>query len=269
MTKLSEIKDVPKKVLILGRPGTGKTYLIGTLCQILPTLLVTSDIEGLDTLRAMKVDTEVIHISDWNKIWDYYYEIAKLSKDFAALAIDDFKAMQETSSDRIELQPRHAGEEKAMDKDRSKFQSGVKEQIMLGDRRLQIQQWGDLYLAVSTFLSEVMKLPFRVKVVTATEAIRKNPRDGQEHLYPAVQGQIVYDLSARFSMVAETFIHDDGGNNLYCLSCKSHGRLETKSRFDENGGRTWVNPTAQKILKYMAGQDEAETAQEKKIGIGL
>ena len=183
--------------------------------------------------------------------------------------MDDLGTIQETSQDRIELLPRHPGEEKARDRDKRTFQAQLKEQIMLGERRLQLQQWGGLYLAVSSFIAEVLKLPYRVKLVTCLETIKKSPRDESDHVYPAIAGQIAYTLPARFSLVAESFITRVDGANHYCLSCRSHPRVETKTRYDKVGGRTWVNPTAQKLLNYINGKDNPETALEKQIGIGL
>ena len=266
--KLSEIQS-DKRILIIGGSGTGKTTLIGTLCQLVPTLVITADANGLDTLRSMGIDTEIILLEDWGHVWSYYTEIAKLANTYAAIAIDDLGAVQETSQDRIELSPRHAGEEKQRDRDKVAFQTQLKEQIMLGERRLQIQQWGELYLAVSNFVSEILRLPYRVKLVTCLETIKSSPRDGADHIYPAIAGQIAYTLPAKFSMVAETFIANIDGANHYTLTCKTHPRVETKTRYDTTGGRTWVNPSLQKVLKYINSEGEPETNLEKKIGIGL
>jgi len=120
---------------------------------------------------------------------------------------------------------------------------------------------------MENFLFEVLKLPFKVKVVTVLEDKATNPRDGTEHIYPALQGGLRTSILARFGLVAETFVSYDSQNKpLYCCHCHSHPRIETKTRY--SAGRAWINPTAQKLVNHIKGGDNVETEMEKKIGSG-
>jgi len=268
MTRISEVQP-PKNILIIGGSGTGKTSLIGSLIKLVPTLLVTSDLAGVETLRTMGVDTEIVHIESWANIWDYYKEIAEKSKEYAAIAIDDFGAAQKSVVDKIALEPRNWKEEKlAGQKGASAFRNDTMEQIMSGDRVLELQQYNLLSTATDSFASAILKLPFRLKLFTCLEASEDNPRTGEKHLYPALMGRARVGFSARFSLVAESFTATLSDKLYYCLSCHSHQRLETKTRFGQ--GRTWVNPTMEKLLAHIARKGEiAEITEELKIGVGL
>jgi len=254
--KLKDI-DTTRKILIIGASGTGKTTIVGTLCKLMPTLVVTADKEGLDTLRTMGLNPDVLVVSDWKHVWDYFQEIKEASEDHLAIAFDDFGSIQTTTRRKIEQMPIGRGEEKAANPDE------IKRQLMRGERRMQIRQWGELWLAIETFLYEVLSLPFVVKLVTVLEGISRDPRTEEEVITPSLLGQTRTTLPARFSLVAESAIYQINGKTHYTLHCCSHGKIETKSRYRE--GRVWVDPTMKKVLLYTENKDEAETDIEKKI----
>lgn len=269
--KLSEIEQ-PKNILIIGSSGTGKTTQIGTLIEILPkTLVVTADVQGLETLTTMGLNPEIVDIKDWTNIWKYYQQIAVASKDFDCIAIDDFGAAQKTAERKVILEPQTwADGDMVKKKGVTEFKLKAREDLLLGERRMQIQQWGELFTALESFTSEVLKLPFRVKLFTTLEGVAKNPRTQDDHIYPQLSGQVRTTFPARFSLVAETFLSTlgkDTAKSYYCLTCRSHPRIETKSRFGE--GRTWINPTMARVLAYINKRGDPETDDEKKIGTGL
>lgn len=269
--KLSEIEQ-PKNILVIGSSGTGKTHLIGTLVELLPkTLVVSSDIRGLETLTTMGLNPEIINIEDWLSIWKYFTQIVAASKEFDCIAIDDFGATQKTAEHKVVLEPQSwADSDLVKKKGITEFKIKAREDLLLGERRMQIQQWGELFTALESFTSEVLKLPFRVKLFTTLEGVAKNPRTQDDHIYPQLSGQVRTTFPARFSLVAETFlstIGKDSNKAYYCMTCRSHPRIETKSRFGE--GRTWINPTMAKVLAYINRKGGAETDDEKKIGTGL
>lgn len=263
--KLSDISS-DYRYLVLGQSGTGKTTLIGTLAELMPTVIVTSDAQGLQTLKAMNIkpETEVILISDWADVWDYYKQIAKLSESHAAIAMDDFGSLQETSRRRLEREPAYEDRRQS----RAQRELAIREQLMLGDKRMKIQDWGQLWISMENFLYETLKLLFKVKLVTVLEDKANNPRDNSEHIYPALQGSLRTSILPRFGFVGETFISYDSDNKpLYALHCQSHPKVESKTRYGK--GRTWVNPTAQKLLKHIQGGEDAESEVEKRVGTGI
>jgi len=243
--------------------------MVGTLCELVPTLVVTADVNGLETLASvMHLDPEVILIEDWRKCWDYYSLIAKAaeSNQYKAIALDDFGSFQESLRRKLEVMPRGSREEYAA-RTGKEFEKQVKRELLLGERRLHIDQWGSMWIGLETFLGDVLSLPFDVKLVTVLEGEAENPRDGLDHIYPNLQGAIRYSISARFGLVAEAFIATVDGTAEYALTCRSHPKIETKSRYGD--GRTWVNPTMLDVLSYIGGKGGTESEVEKKVGVGI
>ena len=258
--KLSEIPR-DKRILVQGASGTGKTTIVGTLCKLTPTLLITSDIEGLETLATIGVNPEVIYVEDWMKCWDYYQQIVKLAPNFKAIAIDDFGATQATARHKIEGMPRGYKEEQ--DK---QFTTTVKRELMRGERAMELRDWGKMWIAMETFLYSILDLSPTIKVLTVLESSGEDPRTGEQRLYPNLQGAIRHSLPARFSLVAEAFIAEHKDKFYYCLSSKTHPRVATKDRY--GGGRTWINPDMANVLAYLNRKGGEESEVEKAVGMG-
>ena len=267
MAKLTETSSRPSAV-VLGDPKSGKTRLIGTLCQIVPTLVVTADSEGLDTLRSMEVNPEVVLLKSWDTVWDSYLEIARYAskEGYKALALDDFGAMQKEARHRIEMQPR----ERESSMPAAQRSQAITQALLRGQRRMYYQQWGELAIALDSFLYEMVKLPFSFVLVTATTELHRHPMTGEEHIYPGLQGSIRYDMLARFGLVGVTFNEEQAGAVHFCLTCRPHPRIPTGTRYGE--GRTWVDPTAEKLLKHLYRRElpeDKESALERTIGSGI
>lgn len=264
-----KLKDITrdKRLLILGGSKTGKTRLLGTLCQVVPTLYITGDKDGLDTLEAMGVDPEILLIEDWRDIWKIWQSIQKLAPDFKALAVDDLGSIQRAARRKVETSGRGAAEERMAPADRL---ATIQRQLMQGDRRLQMQQWGELAISVETFLQALLGLSIPLKVVTVLEELREHPRSGAECLWPNLDGSIRYDLPAYFSLIGSTFVTADQNAASYWLTTRPHSRIPTGERY--GAPRTWENPTMLRVLKHInrAEQPEdAETPRERATGVGI
>ena len=266
MKKLSETRT-DKKILIIGAGGTGKTHIIGTLCEVMPTLVVTADENGLETLKTQGVEPAgVIILSNWQDCWADYKEIVGMQGKAQAIALDHLGATQEIIQDKIILTPRK-WEENTFNRNRAAAEATYKREIMLGERRLAQDQWGSMWLGLDAFLNAILSLNFAVKLVTVLESVAENPRDGQEHVYPNLQKAMRLSISAKFGLVANSFIGSQGEDTYFALTCRSHPRIETKSRYGP--GRTWENPTALSLLGYMNRKGGEESEIEKKLGVGL
>ena len=266
--KLTDI-DFRPNMAIIGDTGTGKTHIVGTLCQLFPTVIISSDLEGLATLRKMGLsNVEIVDILDWNQVWDKFGDIRKAIKNGCrGLALDDFGATQETLVWKTHTQARGRQEEGMSREQRDEF---MRKNILLANRRLQLQHWGEITGASRSFLREVKLLPWSFLIATFVEDLREHPRTGEEHLYPDLAGNLRYTVGARFSVVANTFKAPYEGKMHWCLTTLPHPRLPTKDRVGTE--RTWVDPTAQKLLMHFTGKEgtnEAETELEKKIGTGI
>lgn len=270
MTKLSTT-PIPPWVLVLGAGGSGKTRLLGTFCEYVPTVIITADLKGLQTIKTMGLDPEYFLVEDWSKIWNVYEDVARYCKDNAVkcIALDDITKVQDTDIEKSMKQPQNWNERNQASKGTANFELQVMKDTMEGNRRLELQQRGNMNIGLDAFITQIFKLAPPIKVMTALEDLREHPRTGQEHLYPLVEGGLRYELPSEFSLVINTFVYEDKGAQFYCATSRSNSRLSTKDRYSLTGGRTWINPTGEKLLAYMAGKGEKETKLEADIGVGM
>ena len=249
----------------------GKTHLCGTLCDIVPATIVTGDLTGFETLTTMnnqrpfRYQPYIIFIESWLKADDYVSEIEKRSETDLALVLDDFGSIQDRSYNKASRMPRR-WEERQPD-----IAKTIEKQLLLGERKLEYDQWGQITMACETFLNRVMPLPFKLRLVTIREKIDSDKRTGEDKLYPALRGDLRTGISARFSLVAESFLATVDKKQVFCLSSRSHPHVETKDRFTPDGaGRTWLNPDMAKVIAHINRKEEvAESATEIKIGSGI
>ena len=273
--KTSEINR-DKRILIIGDTASGKTHILGTFC-LLPDaecLVITADKEGLDTLHSKGADPDVLLIEDYFNIWVYYQEAVKWLRSHQGkttiLLFDDVGAAQETARQKITEMPQGKAEEILSNKNSDEHLRSVAQQMMKGERRFGLPDFGHLKQGMESFVHRLFSLPFDVTVMTVLEAPREDPRTGSDRLYPALEGHLRDWLMPKFSFVGTSFsvYPEKGKDPVYCLSSKSNPRVSTKDRYQEMG-RTWINPTAEKLIAHIGGAGVKETEQENKIGVGV
>lgn len=265
--KLAQVETSPN-ILCIGESGRGKTEMVASFCKIAPTVVLTADRRGLDTLRKHKdLDPEIELAENWDDPWQLYDRLSAHTKTFRILCLDDLGALQDVISRKIQGQARGRDEERMRSDARERL---IRTQLMTGGRRLAQAQWGELDVAMNNFLSEVMALPYRIIVVTVLEDVRQHPRTGETQVYPLLMGGIRDDLMARFSLVVNLFTEEDENKDLlFCMSCRPHPRLPNKTRYGEP--RTWINPSALKLIAHINRKEDTtdvETPLEQRVGNG-
>ena len=266
--KLDKVQFRPP-IAILGESGSGKTYQLGSLCQLLPTVIIGSDLEGFITLRKMgAAPVEVIHIQEWEAAWDCLGEVkAALRNGARAVGVDDFGASQEVMRRKAMMMPRSKLEERMKGADREAL---LRKEFLLGNRHLQFQGFQELAEGGRDFLWELRQLPFQLLMVNMLEGVRPDPRSGEDRLFPELEGNIRKTILARFSLVVEVFRYWEKEEELWCATTRSHPRTNAKDRVGT--ARTWIAPTAAKLLLHITGKEgasELETELERRIGTGL
>lgn len=273
--KTSELNR-DKRILIIGDTGSGKTHILGTFCLLpdVECLVVTADKEGLDTLHSQGTDPDVLLIEDYFNIWVDYLEVVKWLRAHqdktTILLFDDIGAVQEVARQKITEMPQGRQEEILANKNSDEHLRTVAQQMMKGERRFGLPDFGHLKQGMESFVHKLFGLPFTFLVMTVLEAERDDPRTGQKKLYAALEGHLRDWLLPKFSFVGTSFsvYPEKGKDPMYCLSTKSNPRLSTKDRYQEMG-RTWINPTADKLIAHIGGTGAKETEQENKIGVGV
>ena len=250
--KLAEVSS-PPTCMIIGRGGSGKTHFIGTLLRKVPdTLVVTSDLPGLDTLKHMDgIDPtkgEVLHIQDWRNIWQVYLQIEKAVTDYRCLAVDNANFLQRLQKDMIVSSPRSAESRKQQQSDPARYAEGVLLRQFLGDGQPKDQrQWGQL-MGFEAWLLACRRLPFQFQIWTFHEAARDDSRSGKEHFFPALEGQTRLTLGGHFSLVGELLREPVEEKTRFCLSTLARANTEAKTRYGP--GRVWLEPSALDVFEY-------------------
>lgn len=275
--KASELRR-QRRILYIGGSATGKTRQLGTWVQYTDqlgdkgsSLVITADADGLDTFQQMGVDPDVILVEDWGKIWTHLQQIREWAAGPAkmkALLLDDLGALQEVCKEWIASSPWTWEEIRQKQRSPTEFATQIEMARLQGKRQFQHVQWGQL-LGMEDFLRKIFKeleVPFRV--LTVREQLRRHPRSEKDHIFPGLQGHTRDWLMAQFSLVMSTFVYYEPNKSdpIFCASSRPHPRIDSKDRY--KSGRTWVNPTAERILAHIAGKD-GETPQEKEIGVGV
>lgn len=255
----------PPNALLIGESGRGKTRFLGSLAQLVPTVLVTADRRGLDTLGHLSdLQLEVELVEDWVDPWALLEKLRGYTKSHKALAIDDFGAQQSVIERKIKMQPFGQVEERMRSDERDKT---TRSALLRGQRKLAQPQWGEMATALDSFLFEALALPFGLVVVTVLEDVRRHPRTGEDQVYPALDGKMREELAARFSFVGNLFLADGDGKTHWAMSCRPHPRLPNKTRYGTP--RTWIDPDATKLMAHINRREEiAETPLERQIGAG-
>ena len=256
-------------IALMGESGSGKTHQLGTLCELLPTVILTSDLDGLDTLVKMQVQpAEIIYVEQWTAAWDYLDELkAALKNGARAVGVDDFGASQEVMRRKAMMMARSRDEERMKVSEREAM---LRKEFLLGNRRLQFQGFQELAEGGRDFIWELRQLPTQLLMVTMLQGVRPDPRSGEDRLFPELEGNLRHTILARFSLVVELFRTWDYGVELWCATTRGHPRTSAKDR--RGAPRTWTAPTAAKLLLHISGKEEqsdVETEVERRIGTGL
>jgi len=238
--------------LDFGDSGVGKTRFAGTVIEAgLKTLYVTLNEDELMTLDQVGIrgyDYQVL--TDYEKqLWPLYLALRRNKPGYEAVVFDGLADFQQMAKD-YEL---------AGDKG---ITAEFMQQAMKGNRRMYLQNWGNLLEMTRHFLDPVLKLPLH-KLVTCVAEADEDPVTGKPKVYPALQGSLQQLIAAHFSVVAYSFITHIVGETYYCLTTQPHDSVLTKDRTNLN--RVLVNPKFKTFLEALDGKKLELTKIQKDI----
>jgi len=227
-------------VLIHGDTGTGKTVFCGTMIEMgLKTLVVVFNEDELLTLdqRGLK-GYDYIVVEKHEQLWPLYLALRKNEKKYEGLILDGLADFQQTAKD-SEL----AGD------------GGVNlqfmQEAMKGNRRMFLQNWGNLLEMTRHSLDPILKLPLH-KVMTCISEADDDPKTGKVKVYPLLQGSFQQMISAHFSVVGYSYVAHQAGKAYWCITTQPHEVISTKDRTDLC--RVLVNPKFQTFLDALNGK---------------
>ena len=243
--KLNEL-ETKTRILLQGSSSSGKTHQIGTLCRFVPTLVITGDPEGLDTLRKMSVEAEVEVITDWRDMVRQRASIMATLSKVAAVAVDDIGSLQANFRGYIESRPWNWSEERL---NGPQLKEKIDRELILGERRFDQARWGQMFVGLDSFFSELFRHGPPIQLYTVLDTTREDPFSGQEKLTANLQGAIRSTLAARCSLILHTYKVTKGDVTEFHASSQPHANVDSKDRY--GNGVEWVNPDMATILQHI------------------
>jgi len=252
--KTREEGDKVKYLNILdhGDSGVGKTQFAGTMIVAgLKVLYVVLNEDELLTLDQQGIrGYDYLVITDYEKqLWPLYLSLRKNKPGYEGLVFDGLSDLQQAAKD-YEL----AGE--------GGVGAQFMEEAMKGNRRMYLQNWGNLLEMTRHFLDPLLKLPMH-KIVTCVSEADDDPKTGKTKIYPALQGSLQQLIAAHFSVVAYSYIAHWGPKTYYCLTTQPHEALSTKDR--TGLCRVMIDPKFQTFLDALEGRKSKASEMEEKL----
>jgi len=239
-------------ILVHGDSGVGKTVFAGTMVQAgLKVLYIVLNEDELLTLDQAGIKGYDYHvITNYEKqLWPLYLALRRNKPGYEGVVLDGLSDLQQAAKD-YELSGSEGVNLKFM------------EEAMKGNRRMFLQNWGNLLEMTRHFLDPFLKLPMH-KIITCVSEADDDPKTGKTKVYPALQGSLQQLIAARFSVVGYSYIAHWGPDTYYCLTTQPHEALSTKDR--TGLCRVMINPKFKTFLDALEGKKSRPSEQEKKL----
>lgn len=239
-------------VLVHGDSGVGKTRFAGTMVEaglkVLYIALNEDELLTLDMVGIKGYDYQII--TNYEKqLWPLYLALRRNRPGYEGVVLDGLSDLQQAAKD-YEL----AGD--------SGVGAQFMEQAMKGNRRMYLQNWGNLLEMTRHFLDPFLKLPMH-KIVTCVSEADDDPKTGKTKIYPALQGSLQQLIAAHFSVVGYSYIAHWGQETYYCLTTQPHEALSTKDRTGLN--QVMVDPKFKTFLDALDGKKRKPS--EREVGL--
>jgi len=253
MIKPRSVEDAIKWINILdhGDSGSGKTIFAGTMIKALKKVLyVAFDEQELLTLDKAKITGyDHIIIKKYEDLWPLYLLLRKNQPGYDGFVLDGLGDFQQEAKD-YELK----GDDQL---------AAFMKAAMLGDKRMFLQDWGNLLEMTRHFVVPMLKLPMH-KLVTCISEPDEDPKTGKPKIYPGLQGSLKQLIAAKFSVVAYSYIAHWPPNTYWCLTTQPHESILTKDR--TRLCRVIINPDFQMFIDALEGRKvRDQTDIEKKL----
>jgi len=252
------LEDKAKYLNILdhGDSGSGKTMFCGTMIKTgLKVLYIVLNEDELMTLdQAGITGYDYYLITDYGKqLWPLYLSLRRNKPGYEGVVFDGLGDFQQAAKD-YEL----SGDEGVG----AKFM----EEAIKGNRRMYLQNWGNLLEMTRHFLDPFLKLPMH-KIVTCISEADDDPKTGRIKIYPGLQGSLQQLIAAHFSVVGYSYIAHRGPETYYCLTTQPHESLSTKDR--TGLCRVLPNPQFKTFLDALEGKIEEPSELQEKLARAL
>ncbi len=239
-------------ILDHGDSGSGKTRFAGSMieCGLKTLYIAFNEDEMLSLDQAGLKGYDYYIVKNYEKqLWPLYQSLRINNPKYQGVILDGFGDFQQLAKDH-ELAGGTGPDTKFM------------EEAMKGNKRMYLQNWGNLLEMTRHFLDPFLQLPMH-KIITCISEVDEDPKTQKGKIYPGLQGSMQQLISAHFSVVAYSYIQNWGSDAFYCLTTQPHEYVLTKDRTNMN--RVFVNPKFKYFLDAWEGNPPAESETEKQF----
>jgi len=254
--KTRKPEDRPKYLNILdhGDSGVGKTWFCGTMIEaglkVLYIVFNEDEVLTLDTRGITGYDYYVV--KDYGSLWPLYLALRKNKPGYEGVILDGLSDLQQGAKD-YELSL-------------GTVNTSFMQEAMRGNKRMFLQNWGNLLEMTRHFIDPFLKLPMH-KIMTCVSEADDDPKTGKAKIYPALQGSMQQLIAAKFSIVAFSYIAHWGSETYFCLTTQPHESISTKDR--TGLCRVQINPKFSTFLDAMKGKKTSPSEKEAKLAKSL
>ena len=235
---LDKSRDINLKVVIYGKPGTGKTTIASTFPK--PLILLdlkengwvgVKDVKGLDPVR----------VKDWESFQEAYWYLQENKDGYKTVVIDTVSAVQDLVLDYI----------------------ARKRKVKLTKK-----DWGEIASLLKPFITQFRDLDMNVIFIAHEKVFNVEEDDQAEGIDPSVGPKLMQSvastMNAAVDIIGQSFIREKKINDKnymqYCLRVGPHPYYITKIRKpkDSEVVSVLVDPTYKDLLDLIKGENNEQ-----------
>lgn len=251
MKKPSDLKVQGGLFLIYGPTGAGKTVLLGSIAELMPTIIISTEPRGTVSLADFGYNPDVVEVTRTEEAEEVMRFLVEEEHKYKAVGLDTITEFQLVLSDEVL---------------REAVKTSAGRRVEHSPFILELRDWQPILVRVWRFIRNLQALSNdMIIIVTAQVTEAPDPMDRKSLVYtPLLRGQWRTLIGAYFDLVGylDTDTYREGKETkiVRLLHTQPLGNYIAKSRYALPP--VIENPTMRKILNLIRGRELIEKAEK-------